>query len=78
MALKPAKRCKKKGEKRTFVRLRPSTWQIKAGLAAFGYGQFARLRRRKTLKTARLPAILLLLDNQIGSYHFDPIYEFMT
>ncbi len=79
MAAETAKRCKEKREERG---LSPGRAVRRRRSQPFrrpeGYGQFARLQRRKPLKGYSLPADLLLVCEPIGSYHFNQIYEFTT
>ena len=78
MALKPQKYARKRPQDGLVAHSRPLTLQIEAVCASLRYDQFVRLQRCKLLKTKRFPAILRLVSEQIDSYHFDPVYEFMT
>ncbi|GBF28336.1 hypothetical protein MnTg02_03400 [bacterium MnTg02] len=78
MALKPQKYARKRSRDGLVARSRPLTRQIAVVSTSSGYGHFSWLQRCKTLKTKRFPAVLRLVSRKIDSYHFDPVYEFMT
>jgi len=80
MAVNMRKYVRKSAKSGLCARSSALTMQIEADLTQGSlqarYGQFAHWIRCKSLKVQALPANLRLSSEQIGSYHFDPVYEF--